>query len=75
MNNNTTSTVTGTTSNINFCGSRLPCGLCLITNRPCPKMNTTYEPSWTANTPQVTTTIEAPQEKFWTTVGTTELAR
>lgn len=75
MSNNTTSTVTGTTSNINFCGSRLPCGLCLITNRQCPMMAITCEPSWTANTPQVATTIEAPREKFWTTVGTVELAK
>ena len=30
-----TSTV-GTYSNTDNCGSRLPCGLCLITNRPCP---------------------------------------
>ena len=22
--------------NTNYCGSRLPCGLCLITNQPCP---------------------------------------
>ena len=26
----------GTYSNADNCGSRLPCGLCLITNQPCP---------------------------------------
>ena len=26
----------GTYSNVDNCGSRLPCGLCLITNQPCP---------------------------------------
>ena len=26
----------GTYSNADHCGSRLPCGLCLITNQPCP---------------------------------------
>ena len=26
----------GTYPNADNCGSRLPCGLCLITNQPCP---------------------------------------
>ena len=26
----------GTYSNVDNCSSRLPCGLCLITNQPCP---------------------------------------
>ena len=26
----------GTYPNVDNCGSRLPCGLCLITNQPCP---------------------------------------
>lgn len=48
-------TSTGGVSCVNSCGSRLPCGLCLITNKPCPMMTTTYEPSWTVNTGTTTT--------------------
>lgn len=29
------------------CSSRLPCGLCLITNQPCPFMIQTFQPSCT----------------------------
>ena len=28
------------------CGSRLPCGLCLITNSPCPFALQAYTPTW-----------------------------
>lgn len=28
------------------CASRLPCGLCLITNNPCPFMIQTITPTW-----------------------------
>lgn len=30
-----------------YCGSRLPCGLCMITNSPCPYI--TYKPEITWN--------------------------
>ena len=30
----------------NNCGSRLPCGLCLITNSPCPFVVQTITPMW-----------------------------
>lgn len=33
-------------SNGQNCGSRLPCGLCLITNHPCPFIVQTVEPYW-----------------------------
>lgn len=32
--------------NANYCGSRLPCGLCLITNSPCPMFPTQISPTW-----------------------------
>lgn len=35
------------------CSSRLPCGLCLITNQPCPMMPVTYEPYCTSTTTNV----------------------
>lgn len=44
---NGTSTITTTPNNTNevsSCGSRLPCGLCLITNRRCPMLPVKYEP-------------------------------
>lgn len=42
---NTDKTNTATTINeTSFCGSRLPCGLCLITNRRCPMLPVKYEP-------------------------------
>lgn len=44
---NGTSTITTTPNNTNevsSCGSRLPCGLCLITNRRCPMFPVKYEP-------------------------------
>lgn len=45
---NGTSTITTTPNNTNeasSCGSRLPCGLCLITNRRCPMLPVKYEPT------------------------------
>lgn len=36
------------------CGSRLPCGLCLITNNVCPFLVQTFEPYCTASN-EVTT--------------------
>ena len=35
------------------CGSRLPCGLCLITNSPCPYSNTTV--TWTSSNSAINT--------------------
>lgn len=38
------------------CGSRLPCGLCLITNQACPFFTQTFEPSCTVlNGNEITT--------------------
>ena len=34
--NTCNSNTVGTYPNANNCSSRLPCGLCLITNQPCP---------------------------------------
>lgn len=31
-----------------YCGSRLPCGLCLITNQPCPMMPMQWQITCTA---------------------------
>lgn len=31
------------------CPNRLPCGLCMILNRDCPKMTISWEPPWTIN--------------------------
>ena len=33
----------GTYPNTNNCSSRLPCGLCLITNQPCPMRPIVFE--------------------------------
>ena len=33
----------GTYLNVDNCGSRLPCGLCLITNQPCPMRPIVFE--------------------------------
>ena len=46
-----TTTGTSVTGYPPACGSRLPCGLCLITNRPCPYAmstlwDTTPVPTW-----------------------------
>lgn len=65
MTNNTIVTTANTTLNMNFCGSRLPCGLCMITNSQCPMMTTTYTPTCTTSTNQDTSTINIEQEKFW----------
>lgn len=56
MNDNFAGTDYASYTNINasYCGSRLPCGLCLITNKPCPMMGSAYE-SWTVNTDTATT--------------------
>lgn len=43
--NLTTGTVTDGQINMNWCGFRLPCGLCTRTNTPCPMVLPT--PSWT----------------------------
>lgn len=42
----TNSSGTSLTYGSNNCGSRLPCGLCLITNRPCPFVEQTITPTW-----------------------------
>ena len=52
------------------CGSRLQCGLCLITNQPCPFIAQTFEPYWKygvtcTNTTGTTVTTD-------TTTGTTD---
>ena len=59
-----TTTGTSVTGYPPACGSRLPCGLCLITNRPCPMQttftspwDTTPVPTWELN--EVTCTTEA----------------
>lgn len=38
------------------CGSRLPCGLCLITNQRCPMMPCQPNITWTNNTITTTST-------------------
>ena len=30
----------------NTCGCRLPCGVCLMTNKPCPFSVATVQPTW-----------------------------
>lgn len=42
----TNSSGTSLTYESNNCGSRLPCGLCLITNQPCPFMAQQIVPTW-----------------------------
>ena len=42
----TNSNGTSLTYEPNNCGSRLPCGLCLITNSPCPFVTQTITPIW-----------------------------
>lgn len=40
--------------NVENCGSRLPCGLCMITQSPCPMQIHTFYPTCTASTVRVT---------------------
>ena len=48
---NTDKTNTATTINeTSYCGSRLPCGLCLITNQRCPMLPVKYEPMCSTTT-------------------------
>ena len=47
----------GMYSNADNCGSRLPCGLCLITNQPCPMYFRKF------NGPTCSTTISNAQNK------------
>lgn len=45
--NNYTGTLTSsTTYQVESCGCRLPCGVCLMTNKPCPFAVATVQPTW-----------------------------
>ena len=43
---NSNSTVINTQNFREYCGSRLPCGLCMITNSPCPYSIIKPEVTW-----------------------------
>lgn len=38
-----------------YCASRLPCGVCLILGKECPKCGYTITPTWTGGTITTTT--------------------
>ena len=71
---NTTATSTTTCPVPQACGSRLPCGLCLITNQRCPMLPCQPNIVWTStngNTtgqephlPTVITCTSAPEAKY-----------
>lgn len=49
IDNNGTAIKTYTYDN-NACGSRLPCGVCMITGSRCPLVGWEMSPTWTAST-------------------------
>lgn len=65
MNNTVNTTTTGTTGTTytaaNTCGNKLPCGYCLLLNRPCPMQSNTFvTPTWDPNWYKITCQQEGP---------------
>ena len=60
MESNTTTTTTGTGYYYRDpCASKLPCGYCMLLNRPCPmQTNSFISPSWDPNQYKITCNTE-----------------
>lgn len=61
MNDTVNTTTTGTPgySYSNTCGSKLPCGYCMLLNRPCPMQSNTFvTPTWGPDWNKVTCNTE-----------------